>query len=99
MTDPIAYRLKNPITITSIEGKVLDELSVSEMTIRSDVRARDLQAMDDATGEVGKTLALIAKLSGLTKRQVDELGVADFAAIGEIVAGFMPPGLLTGGTA
>lgn len=39
---------------------------------------------------------MIARLADLSEREIDEMDAIDLAGIGEIVEGFMAPGLPTG---
>lgn len=53
-------------------------------------RVKDLRAMDEAKGDVGRAAALIGALAGLTPREVDQLDAEDFARLGQAVADFLP---------
>ena len=80
-------------------GNDVPDMRVEVIELRADVKARDLRVLDGVVGGVACGLALIAQLGGLQRIQVDELSVVDFAALSEIVMGFMPPGLRIGETA
>ena len=89
--------LKHPITTTFRSSAGEREETVTEVTVRRP-KAKDLRVVDAATGEVAQAIALMAQLTTLTVAQIDDLDVEDFAALGKVIEGFMPPGLLTGKT-
>lgn len=69
---------------------------VTELTVRRP-RVKDLRAMDAAAGDVSKTAVLIGGLCALTPKEVDSLDAEDFAALGQVVAGFLSAVQPTGG--
>lgn len=71
--------------------------TITEVLVR-EPRARDMRVADRHEGQVAKSIALIAQLTGLEIRDVDELVAADFDALGEIVSDFFPGGQATGTT-
>lgn len=92
------YTLKRPLTVTLKGPDGEREEQIAEVTIRPLDCADDLRCMDGHEGEVAKSIALVAHLSGLTVRQVGKLHPADFAALAEKAEGFTPPGLPIGET-
>ncbi|CAN5533470.1 hypothetical protein BH09PSE4_BH09PSE4_14600 [soil metagenome] len=86
-----SYQLKFPIS--SQVGD--DEETITTVQVRRPV-ARDFRAIDAVKGEIAQSLTMIEQLTGLMRVQVDKLDGVDMAAIGEIIEGFMLPGLPTG---
>lgn len=95
---PQTLQLNNPIvsTLKAPDGQERKE-TVSELTFRAPT-ARDMLVLDNVPGEVARGIALIAVLTGLTERQIGNMAADDFVRAGAVIAGFMPSGLLTGGT-
>jgi hypothetical protein len=95
----LTITLAEPIRLVSAEtGQVLNE--VTTITLRAP-RLGDLVAAMDAAGATQPgtmTLHLAARLSGLPVRDLEGLSLADGARLLDAVSGFMPAGLLTGGT-
>lgn len=91
-------QLSQPLKTIFRQGDTERAETITEVTVRVDVRAKDLRCMDGVNGEVAKTIALIAHLTGLMVKQVDDLPVADFAKLAEIVGEFVPNGQETGET-
>ncbi len=52
-------------------------------------KVRDLEQMDKQSGDIAKTVTLIANLAEITPEQVRELDAEDFAVVSEMVAGFL----------
>jgi hypothetical protein len=59
-------------------------------------RVKDLRTMDAATGDVGRTAALIGALAGLAPHEVDLIDAEDFTRLGQAVADFLPAARETG---
>lgn len=96
MSEPIVYPLKYPVEIKSAEtGEVVEK--ITELKLRRP-KGKQLKVIDTATGEVGKTLALIAACSGQTLKIADELDGEDIVELGVIVEGFFGGRLPTGAT-
>lgn len=74
-------QLKYPISVN-------DE-PVSELVFPERVKLKHLKAMDSAGGEVGKMAALIGSMASLPLSAVDQIDAEDFAAIGEVLGGFL----------
>lgn len=95
MSEPIRYPLKHPVTIT-LRGPDGDrQETISELTLRR-VKGKDMRALDGQGGEVAKTLALIAHISGHPLTIVDELDAEDIGGIGDLLQDFFPASLGTG---
>lgn len=69
--------------------------TITELRLRRP-KAGDLRALDTATGEVGRVLALAASLSGEFEKVLDRLGIEDFMTLNQVLDGFLPSGLGTG---
>jgi len=54
---------------------------ISELPIYRRVNVGDLEAADEAKGQIGKIVVLASRLSGLTVREVRELDAEDLGAI------------------
>jgi hypothetical protein len=87
------YYLRHPIEFR--EGDV--ERVFYDVTVRRPI-AKDLLALDGESGEIAKSLAMIAQLTGLMMPLVHKLDNEDVQGISEIIAVFMAPGPQTGGT-
>ncbi|RMG58794.1 MAG: phage tail assembly protein [Gammaproteobacteria bacterium] len=81
-------RLKYPITAN---GEVIDTLELPRP------RVKHLKALDEAEGDVDKSVRLISALAAIPPSAVEEMDGEDFAAVSEAVAGFFGGVLPTGG--
>ena len=81
------FTLKHPFTFK--------ELDVKEVTLRR-AKVADLKAVDGLKGDVEKIAKLTSILSGQPLPLIDELDAEDFAAVSEVVAGFLGASLPTG---
>ncbi len=63
-------------------GEELDRLDFRK------VRARDLRVIDEEPGEVGQTIALLAKMTDTTPEAIDELTLDDFEQAAEVMERF-----------
>lgn len=72
---------------------------ISEVIVRKP-RMKDLKAMDEATGDVGKAIALASSVTRVTSRAFDDMDPDDFGRISEVIAMLMgkPESPETGGT-
>ena len=95
MSSPIVYSLKHPLTFTLHGPDGARDETRSELVLRR-LKAKDMRGMPTQASDAA--LHLIAKSSGLTAMQVDELDLEDVTALGEVIEGFMPPGLPIGAT-
>lgn len=95
MIDPICYQLKHPITTTFKGPEGERQETTAELTLRRP-NAGDMRVMDDVKGEVGASIAMIARLSGLAVVQVEKLDAEDFVALSGVVGDFLPDSLPTG---
>jgi hypothetical protein len=88
MTDTARVKLVRPIRV--------EERMITEVAIRRP-KVRDLRAMENmrepGSTELDQGIAMAAALCDLPLSAMDEMDAADFAAISEVLAGFLPKGL------
>jgi hypothetical protein len=92
----VTHTLRHPITQRFKDSAGEREEPITEVTLRR-MKGKDMRLADRIDGDVAASLEMIAMLSGLTVKVVDELDAEDIEALGEIIAGFTPPGRKTGG--
>ena len=76
------YTLRYPIS--DLENP---EKQVTEVKVKDRIKGADLLVLDTVTGEQAGALAMIGQLTGLSKRQVEQLDSYDIAQLGAIIAG------------
>lgn len=85
MTDTASVKLVRPINV--------EERMITEVTIRRP-KVRDLRAMEkmrEPEGtELDQGIAMAAALCDLPLEAMDDMDAADFAAISEVLGGFLP---------
>ena len=85
MTDIASVTLARPIRV--------EERMITEVTIRRP-KVRDLRAMEkmrEPEGtELDQGIAMAAALCDLPLEAMDEMDAADFAAVSEVLGGFLP---------
>ena len=95
---------RKAMTTTHEDGSVTIKLAtavkhpdgdIAELKLRKP-KAKDLRAMDKATGDIGKALALAQALSGVPLPYLEEMDGVDFIALSEAIKGFLQPSLATG---
>ena len=86
--------LRHPIELRNADGQVVE--TIAKLTFTR-LNGRKLRASDNAQGEVGKTLALIAASAGIPPSTADLLDAEDITAAGEILADFLGRSPPTGG--
>ena len=75
--------LNNPIT--------LDGISVLELTIRRP-KVRDYLAVEHISGsDLSREITLVANLTSTTKEAIEELDIADYAKVQEVLKDFFSP--------
>ncbi|MDV6249243.1 phage tail assembly protein [Wolbachia endosymbiont of Zaprionus taronus] len=78
-----AITLNNPITV--------DGISVSELTIRHP-KVRDYLAIERINGsDLNKEVTLTANLTSVAKEAIEELDIADYVKIQEVLKDFFSP--------
>jgi hypothetical protein len=87
MSKPKTVRLSQPI---AWEGKTVTEVHVRRPKVK------DLRAMERDNGptasQIDQGVAMAALLTELPVEIIDEMDAADFAALSEVIAGFLPQG-------
>jgi hypothetical protein len=85
MTDTASVKLARPIRV--------EERVVTEVVIRRP-KVRDLRAMEKmrepGSTELDQGIAMAAALCDLPLEAVNDMDAADFAAISEVLCGFLP---------
>jgi hypothetical protein len=85
MTDTARVKLFRPFKV--------EERMISEVTIRRP-KVRDLRALEKmrepGSTELGQGIAMAAALCDLPLEAMDEMDAADFAAVSEVLGGFLP---------
>ncbi|WP_264735410.1 phage tail assembly protein [Wolbachia endosymbiont (group A) of Rhinocyllus conicus] len=75
--------LNNPITVNGV--------SVAELTIRRP-KVRDYLAIERLNGsDLSKEITLTANLTSVTKETIEELDIADYAKVQEVLKDFFSP--------
>lgn len=78
-----AITLNNPITV--------DGISVSELTIRRP-KVRDYLAIERINGsDLNKEVTLTANLTSVAKEAIEELDIADYVKMQEVLKDFFSP--------
>lgn len=85
MTDTARVKLVRPVRV--------DERMITEVVIRRP-KVRDLKVMEKlrepSSTELDQGIAMAATLCDLPLEAMDDMDAADFAAISEVLAGFLP---------
>ena len=89
-TETIKFTLDRPI---QVEGK-----SVSELALRTDVRARDFFAADGAKGETEKAARIAARLANVPPSAIADKHARDFVRLMGIVGPLVEGGPPTSAT-
>ncbi|MFP3024388.1 MAG: phage tail assembly protein [Wolbachia sp.] len=76
-------KLDNPITV--------DGISISELTIRRP-KVRDYLAIERLSGsDLSKEVTLTANLTSVAKEAIEELDIADYVKVQEVLKDFFSP--------
>ena len=81
MNLPIKIKLQYPI--------MAGDEKLTELIIKRRPITKDLKAMDEAKGEVGKSAALLARLADIPPSWVDQLDASDFTNAAEVIGNFL----------
>jgi hypothetical protein len=86
--ESVIVKLHEPITfvVSNAEG----ERTVETLTFPRQVKGKHLLATDQAEGEMGKSLALLAKLARIPRRAAHELDGRDIDLCMEAIEPFLP---------
>nr|WP_321266784.1 phage tail assembly protein [Alcaligenes faecalis] len=71
-------------------SKMDDERTLDKLTLPRKVLGKHLKAMDQASGELGKSLALVAALARIPARAAEELDARDVDLIMGVMEPFLP---------
>ena len=85
MTDTALVKLVRPIRV---EERVITEVAIRRPKVR-DLRAMEKMREPEAT-ELDHGIAMAAALCDLPLEAMDEMDAGDFAAISEVLGGFLP---------
>jgi hypothetical protein len=84
------HQLSSPVKVNNS--------SITELKVRTDIRARDFNAGDAVTGENAKGIRLLAHLSDVPPSTIADLAAKDWTAIMEKLAPFLGVSLPTSKT-
>ena len=87
MSKPKAVRLSQPI---DWEGKTVTDVHVRRPKVK-DLRAMERDGTSPAS-QIDQGVAMAALLTELPVAVIDEMDAVDFAAVSEVIAGFLPAG-------
>ena len=87
MSKPKIVRLTQPI---ASDGKTVTEVQVRRPKVK-DLRAMERDNSATAT-QIDQGVAMAALLTELPIEIIDEMDAVDFAAVSEVIAGFLPQG-------
>ncbi len=85
MTDTTSVKLVRPFKVAN---QMLTEVTVRRPKVR-DLRALE-KVREPGTTELDQGIAMAAALCDLPVDAMDEMDAADFAAISEVLGGFLP---------
>jgi len=89
------YPLLHPITRTKKVGDEIVTETITEVPFRK-LKPKDLRCTDGHQGEVAKSIAAVAYMTGLTIKEVDNMDIEDFNNLGPLSQGLSLDGLKTG---
>ena len=82
----------NKTNVKLAEPIMVGDQKLTEVTLRRP-KVKDLRALDHLdvnANDLTRGIEMVAILTGLTPETIDELDAADFAAISDVIAGFLP---------
>lgn len=92
--DSLKVTLSEPLTFTA--SKVDGDCTLEALTMPKKVKGKHLKAMDKAEGEMSKSYALLARLSGVPVHAVEEMDGRDIVLCLEAMRPFLPRSRKTG---
>lgn len=94
--DSVIVTLHEPLTYTvsELEG----ERTLEQLTMPVKIKGKHLIATDQAQGEMGKSLALLARLAGIPRHAAHELSGRDIDLCMEAIEPYLPGQKATGST-
>lgn len=88
MSEAITHTLKVPIEKVFAAGTDGERVEiVTQLTMRTDIEAGDLLATDEHEGEIAKSIAMIAQLTGESFAAIKRLKKDDFGFFVERLTG------------
>jgi hypothetical protein len=85
MTDTTGVKLVRPL---NVEGQMITDVTIRRPKVR-DLRALE-KAREPGFTELDQGIAMAAALCDLPLAVMDEMDAGDFAAISEVLGGFLP---------
>lgn len=98
MSEETIITLQYPVTYTAAKIDGGGEHTVDAVRLPARLKARHMEAMDGAKGEMGQMLALVVAVTGLPRDAVRELDAEDFGTIMEALEAPLKKRLGTGPT-
>ena len=92
--DALVITLVEPLTF--VANKFDGERTVETLSLPKKVKGKHLKKMDQASGEIGKGLALVAALAGVPASAMDELDARDMDLCLVAIEPFLPKRRKTG---
>lgn len=86
--DNVIVTLHEPLTYTV--SKLEGERTLDQLTMPVKIKGKHLIATDQAQGEMGKSLALLAKLAGIPRHAAHELSGRDIDLCMEAIEPYLP---------
>ncbi|WP_028574357.1 phage tail assembly protein [Desulfonatronovibrio hydrogenovorans] len=93
-SDCVIFKLDFPFSFKP--SKMDPEKTLEELRLPKSVKGKHMKKMDQAPGEMGKSMALLAALAGLPPTAIDEMDSRDVADALEVIKPFLPASLQTG---
>lgn len=84
----VVVTLLEPLTFKP--NKLDEERTLDKLTLPRKVLGKHLKAMDQANGDLGKSLALIAALARIPARAAEELDARDIDLVMGVMEPFLP---------
>lgn len=82
-------KIELPIEISLNYPIMVGDERIDKLVISRRPKAKDLRFMDQNTGEVSKSAALLARLTENPESVIDQMDASDFTHAASIVAGFL----------
>jgi hypothetical protein len=94
--DRLVRKLVYPVdvTMTGPDGERVEQIDTLRLRMR--IKGKDMRTMDNHSGDIAKSIAMVARLSGQSFAVIDELDSEDLMRLIDTAQGFTTPGLPTG---
>jgi len=86
--DTLVIALEEPLTYT--RSKLDDPVTIESLRLPKKIKGKHLKKMDQASGEIGKGLALVAAVAGVPAHAMDELDARDMDLCLVAIEPFLP---------